>query len=169
MSVTNFPPTTYDPVAYSFFGWMGCAAALVFCNLGSAYGTAKSGIGIASMAVTRPTMVYKSLIPVVMAGILGIYGLIIAVIIQSKISYNATENFQETSMNPYAGFKLFAAGLCVGLSSVASGYAIGIIGDVGVMCNAQNEKMFVGMILVLIFAEAIGLFGLIISVMLTQV
>lgn len=40
-------------------------------------------MGIASMGVMRPELVMKSIIPVVMAGILGIYGLIIAVIIST--------------------------------------------------------------------------------------
>merc|ERR1719213_1280351 len=74
-----------DPVAYTFFGWIGCAAALVLANVGAAYGTAKSGIGIGSMSVTRPNLVYKSLISVVMAGILGIYGLIVSVILSGKV------------------------------------------------------------------------------------
>jgi V-type H+-transporting ATPase proteolipid subunit len=60
---------------------MGVSAALVFCNLGAAYGTAKSGVGICSVGVLRPELVYKSLVPIIMAGILGIYGLIVAVII----------------------------------------------------------------------------------------
>jgi len=64
---------------------MGITSALVFCNLGSAYGTAKAGVGIASIGVLKSELIYKSLIPVVMAGILGIYGLIIAVILQTKV------------------------------------------------------------------------------------
>ena len=52
-------------------------------GFGAAYGTAKSGVGIASMGVLRPDLVIKSIIPVVMAGVLGIYGLIIAVIIST--------------------------------------------------------------------------------------
>jgi V-type H+-transporting ATPase proteolipid subunit len=52
--------------------------------MGSAYGTARAGVGIAAIGITRADLVYKSLIPVVMAGILGIYGLIIAVIIQGR-------------------------------------------------------------------------------------
>ena len=61
---------------------------LVFLGMGAAYGTAKSGVGIASMGVMRPELVMKSIVPVVMAGVLGIYGLIIAVIIStgSKLS-----------------------------------------------------------------------------------
>lgn len=54
-----------------------------FLGFGAAYGTAKSGVGIASMGVMRPELVMKSIVPVVMAGVLGIYGLIIAVIIST--------------------------------------------------------------------------------------
>lgn len=57
---------------------------MALANLGAAYGTAKSGAGISGMGVSRPDLVMKALIPVVMAGVVGIYGLIIAVIISTK-------------------------------------------------------------------------------------
>ena len=69
---------------YTFFGFMGLASALVFANLGAAYGTAKSGVGICSIGVLRNDLIFKSLIPGIMAGILGIYGLIISVIISGS-------------------------------------------------------------------------------------
>jgi V-type H+-transporting ATPase 16kDa proteolipid subunit len=50
-------------------------------GLGAAYGTAKSGVGIASMAVMRPELIMKSIIPVVMAGIIAIYGLVVSVLL----------------------------------------------------------------------------------------
>lgn len=53
-------------------------------DLGAAYGTAKSGVGIASMGVLKPDLIFKSIVPIIMAGILGIYGLIICVILSSK-------------------------------------------------------------------------------------
>ncbi|CAE5957997.1 unnamed protein product [Arabidopsis arenosa] len=53
-----------------FFGFLGAAAALVFSCMGAAYGTAKSGVGVASMGVMRPELVMKSIVPVVMAGVL---------------------------------------------------------------------------------------------------
>lgn len=56
-------------------------------DMGAAYGTAKSGVGVASMGIMRPELVMKSIVPVVMAGVLGIYGLIIAVIIGQGIEY----------------------------------------------------------------------------------
>ncbi len=49
--------------------------------LGAAYGTAKSGTGIAAMSVMRPELIMKSIIPVVMAGIIAIYGLVVSVLI----------------------------------------------------------------------------------------
>jgi V-type H+-transporting ATPase proteolipid subunit len=49
--------------------------------MGAAYGTAKAGAGIAGIGIWKPEAIMKSLIPVVMAGILGIYGMIVSVIL----------------------------------------------------------------------------------------
>ncbi len=54
------------------------------------------------------------------------------------------------------------------LSGLAAGMAIGIVGDAGVRAVGQQEKLFVGMILILIFAEALGLYGLIVALILSQ-
>ena len=142
-----------------FFGYMGIASALVFANLGAAYGTAKSGVGICSMGVLKPDKIIKSVIPVIMAGILGIYGLIVAVILNQRIG------------TPYYyknGYAHLASGLCCGLSSLGAGIAIGIGGDAGVRALGQTDKIFVGMMLILIFAEALGLYGLIVSLILSS-
>lgn len=76
---------------------MGVTSAVVFANLGASYGTAKSGVGICSIGVLRQDLIFRSLLPVVMAGILGIYGLIIGVILgtksKSEFSSLAAANF----------------------------------------------------------------------------
>ncbi|RLO05866.1 hypothetical protein DYB28_001673 [Aphanomyces astaci] len=130
----------------------------VVVDLGAAYGTAKSGVGIASMGVMRPELVMRNIVPVIMAGVLGIYGLIVAVIIQGSID---VPNGKETVYGSYTGFAHLSAGLCCGLSGLAAGMAIGVVGDAGVRAVGQQEKLFVGLILILIFAEALGLYGLI--------
>ena len=56
--------------------------ALVLANIGAAYGTAKSGVGIVSVAVINPELIFKSIIPVVMAGVIGMYGMIIAILMK---------------------------------------------------------------------------------------
>merc|ERR1719473_2086839 len=159
----------YDPNQYTFFGFMGITSALVFCNLGAAYGTAKAGVGIASVGVLKSELIFKSLIPIIMAGILGIYGLIVAVILQGKIVQTPLNNIPTGawSYSAYNGYKHLASGLCCGLSSLAAGLAIGVAGDAGVRANAQKD-IYVGVILILIFAEALGLYGLIVAIILSS-
>eukprot|EP00761_Pharyngomonas_kirbyi_P011233 gb/GECH01011258.1/.p1 GENE.gb/GECH01011258.1/~~gb/GECH01011258.1/.p1 ORF type:complete len:168 (+),score=24.45 gb/GECH01011258.1/:1-504(+) len=151
----------FCPPSAPFFGFMGSAAALVFANLGAAYGTAKSGVGIAHLGVMNHNLVLKGIVPVIMAGVLGIYGLIVAVIIATSIDGSAYSS--------YKGFAHLAAGLAVGLSGLASGMAIGIVGDSGVRAYGKQQKVFVGLILILIFAEALGLYGLIVSLVVANV
>ena len=144
----------------AFFSFAGIASALVFANLGAAYGTYKSGVGICHLGILRPEKIIKSVIPVIMAGILGIYGLIVAVILNQKINRDNLDNKK--------AYSHLAAGLCVGLSSLGAGLAIGIGGDAGVRALGQEDRIFVGMMLILIFAEALGLYRLIVSLILAQ-
>jgi len=87
-------------------------------------------------------------------------------------------------MTLYQGFIQLGAGLAVGLAGLSAGFAVGIVGDAGVRGTAQQPRLFVGMvcltrlglvylrvsditikwqILILIFAEVLGLYGLIVA------
>merc|ERR1712238_155914 len=126
-------------------------------------------------------------IPVVMAGVLGIYGMIVAVILNGKIS----PPMQGTRYATYSQFNAFchlAAGLCVGLTALCSGIAtdagtravgaqsamteswkkMGFSGDAGGQANSGNDNLFVAAILIQVFASNIGLYGLITSLILSQ-
>lgn len=151
--------TDLAPAYAPFFGCMGAASAIIFSSLGAAYGTAKSGVGISAMAVMKPDLIMKSIIPVVMAGILAIYGLVVAALIIQSL-------YPAPQYTLFMSFCDFAAGLSVGICGLASGFAIGIVGDAGVRSTAQQPKLFVGMILILIFAEVLGLYGLIVGIIL---
>jgi V-type H+-transporting ATPase proteolipid subunit len=98
----------------------------MFAGMGAAYGTAKSGVGVASMGVMRPELVMKSIVPVVMAGVLGIYGLIIAVIISTGINPKSKPYYV------FDGYAHLSSGLSCGLAGLSAGMAIGIVGDAGV-------------------------------------
>jgi V-type H+-transporting ATPase proteolipid subunit len=82
-----------------------------------------------------------------MAGIIAIYGLVVSVLISNDLKQNVPL---------YTGFIQLGAGLSVGLAGLAAGFAIGIVGDAGVRGTAQQPRLFVGMILILIFAEVLG-------------
>ncbi|KAF5831854.1 putative vacuolar ATP synthase proteolipid subunit 1, 2, 3 [Dunaliella salina] len=146
-----------------FFGFMGASAALVFSCMGASYGTAKSGVGIASMGVMRPELVMKSIVPVVMAGVLGIYGLIIAVIISTGVNpgtYTLFDGFAHLAFE-----NVFYA---VPLKKIKT-FRNTAIGRTNIFrANAQQPKLFVGMILILIFAEALALYGLIVGIILSS-
>lgn len=113
-------------------------------------------------------MVIADIVPIVMAGIIGIYGLVVSVLIANDL---------EQKLPLYTGFIQLGAGLAVGLAGMAAGYvystaplnlvwhrswcvsysfAIGIVGDAGVRGSAQQPRLYVGMILILIFAEVLG-------------
>ncbi|RDW89606.1 v-type proton ATPase proteolipid subunit-3 [Coleophoma cylindrospora] len=148
------------PVYASFFGMMGCSVSITLCCLGAAYGTAKSSIGISAVSVMHPDMMVRNLMPVVLSGILGIYGLVVSVIISTELK-------EKSAL--HTNFLQLGAGLSVGLSCLSAGLTIGIAGDAGVRGSAQQPRLFVGMMLILIFSEVLGIYGLIIALlMLTQ-
>jgi V-type H+-transporting ATPase 16kDa proteolipid subunit len=83
------------------------------------------------MGILKPDLIMKSVIPVVMAGVVGIYGLIIAVIIGTKsistdfFSDNVVTAPENGRLPKYALFTAFAhlgAGLTGGLSGLAAGF-----------------------------------------------
>jgi len=143
-----------------FFGFIGVAAAIVFSNIGAAYGTAKCGVGISAMGVIDPGPIMKNMVPIVMAGVLGVYGLIISIILIGSIKSGGYTH--------YKGYAHLASGLSMGLSSLGSGLAIGIVGDAGVRANGQQPTLYVGLVLILGFAGALSLYGLIVAIVLSQ-
>ncbi|KAF8422382.1 vacuolar ATPase proteolipid subunit C [Tirmania nivea] len=151
--------TEWQPVYAPFLGFSGIASAMIFSSVGAAYGTAKAGISIAGVGTFKPELIMKSLISVIMAGIIAVYGLVIAVLIAGDMS-------PEKEYTLFAGIMHLAAGLSVGLAGAAAGYAIGIVGNAGARAFLQQPKVFVGKVLILIFAEVLGLYGLIVALIL---
>mmetsp|Transcript_4256 Transcript_4256/g.5682 ORF Transcript_4256/g.5682 Transcript_4256/m.5682 type:complete len:177 (+) Transcript_4256:35-565(+) len=159
-----------DPNQAVGVGAAGCVLALFLSNMGAAFGTARSGVGILEITSIKPELVFKSIIPVVMAGILGMYGLIIAIILKQSINSTTEEMWNKPEQWAYDWKKAYchlASGLCVGMSGLASGMTIGICGDAGVR-GMLHRDILIAVILLMIFAEAIALFGFIVGVVLAQ-
>ncbi|KAJ1971384.1 v-type proton ATPase 16 kDa proteolipid subunit 2 [Dimargaris verticillata] len=94
-----------------------------------------------------------------MAGIIAVYGLVASVLISGALSQPGTYSL-------YSGFVHMGAGWAVGLTGMAAGYCIGIVGDSNVRGYAVQPRLFVSMVLILIFAEVLGLYGLIVGLIL---
>lgn len=147
----------------------------------------------------------KNVIPIVMAGVIGIYGLIVGVILGQSIV--RPDNDRTNTYSSYTGLAHLCAGLCCGVSGLAAGICIGIVGDHGIRAvgyrasaitlfpseresagyssvpdsedhgagtsedisgSDDQNKLFVGMLIMLIFSEALALYGMIIALIVSQ-
>ncbi|TGZ78542.1 V-type ATPase [Ascodesmis nigricans] len=145
------------PAYAPFFGVMGCVAATIFTSFGAAYGTARSGVGLMVTGSLKPDLIIKGLTPIILSGILSIYGLVVSILISTSLTSRITL---------FSSFTQFGAGLVIGFAGLAAGFTIGIVGDAGVRGCANQPKLFVGMVLVLIFAEVLALYGFVVGLVL---
>lgn len=108
----------------------------------------------------RPEIMMRAVLPVVMAGIVGLYGIIVAIAMLS--------GFEQSKYSLFAGAMHLGGGLVCGLSSLAAGFAIGVVGEAGIRGFAQQPRLFMGMVLILIFAEVLGMYGVIGAILLNM-
>ena len=83
---------------------------------------------------------------------LGIYGIIMAVLLNGRIAKN--------DLTDAESYRYLWTGLTNGLSNLAAGYAIGQIGYNAIFDNRDQIDTFLN----LVFGEALGLYGLIVGI-----
>lgn len=149
---------------------LGAAFSIFFASIGASVASVPAG-----SFLLRSNCGFKSFAPIMIAGVLAIYGMIMAVILVGKM--NTTE-----SLNTQDGYRYFTAGLSVGFACLASGF--GLSGFVGSnlegeeqSCSPPDESQegllrtrrtsapiaSLKFLSVCVFLEAIGLYGLIVG------
>jgi len=116
-----------------------------------------------------PRIQSKNLISIILCEACGIYGLIIALLVsQSKKPagdwsslYFSKSNYQQAE---HAGYASFWIGVTVGLSNVFGGICVGVLGSSTALVTSQNGSTFISMLIVIIFASAIGLYAVIVGI-----
>lgn len=85
---------------------IGAACAMVLACLGSASASFPAGL-----YVVRTTQGWRSWVPLVVAGVLGLYGLIVALVLCQRLQN------PDYALHPYEGYKSLCAGLTACLAA----------------------------------------------------
>jgi len=159
---------TFDPL---FLSAVGCAASMFLSAAGSAYASSHSSV----YAMRGSGM--QGFVPIVISGVLAIYGIIVSIVMASSFS---------DSMTQLEGYRNLAAGLSVGFACLASGFGMGtFIKELNLhhappssslsANGSESEPLirqershatpvnFIYLCMCMTFLEAIGLYGLIVA------
>lgn len=146
-----------------------------------------AGAAVASVPAGKYAMKfnngYLSFTPIIIAGVLALYGIIVSVLLAYKM---------QSAMDAVSGYKNISAGLSVGLACLVSGMGMACFiddaladksdADVAAAAGGQEEpligvspgrcrypnKQFIRFLFVMVFLEAIGLYGLIVALVLVS-
>eukprot|EP00249_Psilotum_nudum_P008822 c21529_g1_i1 orf=440-958(+) len=147
------------------FSAIGIGISIGVSVLGAAWGIFITGSSLIGAAIKAPRITSKNLISVIFCEAVAIYGVVVAIILQTKL-VAATNQYSADSMR--AGYALFSAGIIVGFSNLACGVCVGIIGSSCALSDAQNSTLFVKILVIEIFGSVLGLFGVIVGIIMSS-
>mmetsp|Transcript_9156 Transcript_9156/g.15439 ORF Transcript_9156/g.15439 Transcript_9156/m.15439 type:complete len:192 (-) Transcript_9156:252-827(-) len=153
---------------YSWANW-GIAIGLGFSVVGAAWGIWLTGSSLVGAAVKAPRIRSKNLVSIIFCEATAIYGVILAIILLNKISEPKDKTFRladdwDMATYYFAGYGVFWSGCSVGFTNIASGISVGVAGSSCALGDAQDESLFVKILIVEIFASALGIFGIIVGI-----
>ncbi|XP_016742661.1 V-type proton ATPase subunit c''1 isoform X1 [Gossypium hirsutum] len=175
------------------FSAVGIAIAIGVSVLGAAWGIYITGSSLIGAAIKAPRITSKNLISetaptrevlstlsqrphsfvqqkvphiVIFCEAVAIYGVIVAIILQTKLeSVPSSQIYEPETLR--AGYAIFASGIIVGFANLVCGLCVGIIGSSCALSDAQNSSLFVKILVIEIFGSALGLFGVIVGIIMS--
>jgi ATP synthase proteolipid subunit len=136
---------------------LGIIMAAGLSALGASFGIVLAGSAVAGASTERPEVVSKAFISIVLAEAVAIYGLLSSFMLVGKLGTITSEG---------VAFMALASGAVVGVSCLAAGIGIGYVGSAMTSALAQRPETFSRNVVGLVLAEAIAIYGLLISFML---
>lgn len=150
-----------------FWAAFGVAFSVGLSILGAAWGIFSTGSSLVGAAIRVPRITSKNLISVIFCEAVAIYGVIVAIILQTKIEPSVPVDGIYNKYAMYSGFSLFGAGVTCGFANLVCGMCVGIVGSSCALSDAQNSTLFVKILVVEIFGSALGLFGVIVGIIMS--
>jgi len=152
-----------------FWAALGVSIAIGMSVLGAAWGIYITGSSLVGAAIRVPRITSKNLISVIFCEAVAIYGVIVAIILQTRI--DKVDPLEDGTWGigvMKAGYAILGAGLTTGFANLVCGICVGIVGSSCALSDAQNSTLFVKILVVEIFASALGLFGVIIGIIISS-
>ncbi len=133
MNVTDFAPLA---------GYLGAATSVILSNVGAAVGTYKSAIGIAHLGIVHPSGVVKNLLSVIMSGVVGLFGLILAIVIASNVTPPTEDGYRTYS--EFNAWRDLSAGIICGVTCLAAGWSTGVAAEAGITATGMRAAFNIG-------------------------
>lgn len=151
---------------------VGIGIGIALSILGAAWGILTTGASLSGAAIRSPHIRSKNLISIIFCEAVAIYGVILAIIMMGKVMASSQSVDLATGKYNYSskcgGYTLFAAGLAVGLGNMACGISVGIVGSSCAIADAHSSALFVKVLVIEIFASALGIFAVITGILMAQ-
>ena len=147
------PPEALGQVLATF----GALLAAGLGAAGAAIGIGFSGSAMIGTIAEKPETFSKSMIAVVLAEALGIYGLLASFMILMRLP---------TITNMVQGMIALGAGLSIGIAAIGAGIGIAYAGSSMCTSLAEAPETFSKALVSVVLAEALGIYGLLASFML---
>ncbi len=143
---------------------IGAVMAALLGGVGSCIGIGAAASKGAGVLAEKPSLFGKILILSALPGSQGVYGLLIAIFILSKIGFFGTP----LEVSAIAGKQFMWAGILMGLAGLASGWFQGKVVAAGVGAVARDESLSGKAIVLAVVVETYAIFGLLIALLIAN-
>eukprot|EP01006_Ploeotia_vitrea_P027642 TRINITY_DN60422_c0_g1_i2.p1 TRINITY_DN60422_c0_g1~~TRINITY_DN60422_c0_g1_i2.p1 ORF type:complete len:203 (-),score=17.03 TRINITY_DN60422_c0_g1_i2:565-1173(-) len=150
------------------YGGTGVACAIGLSIIGAAWGIWLTGASIAGAAIRSPHIRSKNLVSIIFCEAVAIYGIILAILMSGRFNKNTSNEPKIMNEVRRAGYVLSACGWTVGIGNWACGISVGAVGSSCAIADAHNSSLFVKILIVEIFASALGIFAIIVGILQSQ-
>eukprot|EP00915_Cephaloidophora_sp_WS-2016_P000075 GHVH01000145.1.p1 GENE.GHVH01000145.1~~GHVH01000145.1.p1 ORF type:complete len:187 (+),score=11.57 GHVH01000145.1:92-652(+) len=159
----------------AFFATVGVFSSLSLSVLGSAQGMLTIGSSMLGGAVHAPRIRSKNLVSAIFCEAIAIYGIIVSILLSQKIR-NPVPDLDWSTLPldgvyadcRVASWSVMWAGILVGICNYSAGITVGIVGSSTALADCLNPNLFFKMLIVEIFADALGLYATIIGILIAM-